>query len=495
MATFSRSKPKRSTSPLRKSAPGSLLKSSSKDLRTSSSRGLAASFDVGVNLTRTGMSTGELSKIENEYIRNLQQQIYFLELEANYLREQAKKATIIPPRVTEEADKMMRKLRTLQSELDDRITDLAKKESAIRVLEDEREAALRRLRDAEDNHAHEKKQLVNEIVSLKKYKDSSTRESTRREVHVKQVETEANKGLDALREAEERITMLRTQLEDKTEEFNQCRVQLEESRSQCLKYQTQLREMEERFFQSDIKTKEEVGRELREEIRQLRLEGRQKEINSQQDRTLRTKIQEDCTSLIKENAALASQVVELRKLIDADRAHEDEKAVRRQANIQELVTLKDSERRLQHELQITKEQLRNEQLKYREMTQKLTREEQNALHVTLSKNKLKSNVEELQSLNTIQSDENITLQRDKLLLTDEICDLQSKLDDKNEEVIDLKTRLHDAESRCSQLDAKVKMQKNLESIKWEEFHKLANTMSQFSRSMSPRREREVDYDD
>ena len=31
------------------------------------------------------MSTTELSKIENEYIRNLQQQIYFLELEANYL--------------------------------------------------------------------------------------------------------------------------------------------------------------------------------------------------------------------------------------------------------------------------------------------------------------------------------------------------------------------------------------------------------------------------
>jgi uncharacterized alpha/beta hydrolase family protein len=32
-----------------------------------------------------GLTTGELSKIENEYIRNLQQQIYFLELEANYL--------------------------------------------------------------------------------------------------------------------------------------------------------------------------------------------------------------------------------------------------------------------------------------------------------------------------------------------------------------------------------------------------------------------------
>ena len=64
-----------------------------------------------------------------------------------------------------------------------------------------------------ETHAHEKKQLVNEIVSLKKCKDSSERESSRREVRVKQVETEANKGLDALREAEERIAMLRTQVQ------------------------------------------------------------------------------------------------------------------------------------------------------------------------------------------------------------------------------------------------------------------------------------------
>ena len=34
-------------SPLRKSAPGSLLKPSGSDLRTSSSRGLAASFEAG----------------------------------------------------------------------------------------------------------------------------------------------------------------------------------------------------------------------------------------------------------------------------------------------------------------------------------------------------------------------------------------------------------------------------------------------------------------
>lgn len=492
MATFSRSNTRRSTSPLRRSAPGSLLKGTRGDLKASSGRGLAASFDTGRK--GTGLSTGELSKIENEYIRNLQQQIYFLELEANYLRDQTKKATVIPPRVTEEADKMMRKLRALQSEVDGRVTELAKTESAIRVLEDDREAAIRKLRDAEESHAAEKRQLVSEIISLKKEKDNHERESSRREIHVKQIQNETHRGLDALHDSEENIQILRNQLDDKTEEFNQCRIQLEESRSECLKYQTQFRELEERFFQSDVKSKEEIGRELREEIRQLRLDSRQKEINAEQDRTLRAKIQDDCTSLIKENAALAAQVIELRKQIDADRAHQEEKVVRRHANVQELVTLKDSEKRLHHELEVTKQQLRNEQKKYRETTQKLNREEQTGTQVRLSKNKLRSNMDELQSTNTLQSDENIALQRDKLLLTDEICDLQTKLDDKNEEVNELKARLHEAESTCSQLDAKVRMQRSMESIKWEEFHKLAHTMSEFSQSMNPTRHKDVDFE-
>ena len=49
--------------------------------------------------------------IENDYIKNLQQQIYFLELEANYLREQAKKATEMHPQMTAEAERMLTKLR------------------------------------------------------------------------------------------------------------------------------------------------------------------------------------------------------------------------------------------------------------------------------------------------------------------------------------------------------------------------------------------------
>ena len=57
--------------------------------------------------------------------------------------------SVIPPRVTEEADRMMRKLRALQTEVEDKVSALARRESQMKMLEAEKDAALKRLRDAE----------------------------------------------------------------------------------------------------------------------------------------------------------------------------------------------------------------------------------------------------------------------------------------------------------------------------------------------------------
>ena len=54
-----------------------------------------------------------------------------------------------------------------------------------------------------------------------------------------------------------------------------------------------------------------------------------------------------------------------------DRAHKDEKDFRRHANIQELVTLKESEKHLQQELERIKELLRLEQKNHRETIAKV----------------------------------------------------------------------------------------------------------------------------
>ena len=52
-----------------------------------------------------------LATVESAYIRNLQQQVYFLELENDYLREQTSKMAELPPSVALEAEKMMQKIK------------------------------------------------------------------------------------------------------------------------------------------------------------------------------------------------------------------------------------------------------------------------------------------------------------------------------------------------------------------------------------------------
>ena len=57
------------------------------------------------------LSGGDFAHVENEYIRNLQQQIYFLELEVEYLNEERKKLVTVPTSVTIEAERMYRKIK------------------------------------------------------------------------------------------------------------------------------------------------------------------------------------------------------------------------------------------------------------------------------------------------------------------------------------------------------------------------------------------------
>ena len=76
-----------------------------------------------------------------------------------------------------------------------------------------------------------------------------------------------------------------------------------------------------------------------------------------------------------------------------------------------------------------------------------------------------------------------------------LMDIPFQLEDKEDELDGMKLRLEEAESRNAQLESKIRMQRSLESIKWEEFEKLATTMKSFSRNMSPsKHDKDMAYD-
>ena len=63
-----------------------------------------------------------------------------------------------------------------------------------------------------ESHAAEKRQLVNEVVSLKKMADIHDRDYARRELQVHQYKSEADKGLTALQDTERKVQSYRIEV-------------------------------------------------------------------------------------------------------------------------------------------------------------------------------------------------------------------------------------------------------------------------------------------
>lgn len=426
-----------------------------------------------------------LSTVENEYIRNLQQQIYFLELECEYLRDQAKEIIAVPSHLTHKAERMIKKIKTMQSELQQRNKEIITNESTINILQHDKEDTVSKLQLAEETFSSEKRELISEVVNLKKQVERHKLDAMRRVADIEKCKSDTNTAMLQLNEADNKINILRSELNEKTEQFNRMRVAFEEKRAQCLKTQTEFKELEERYFHSKVLNKEKVDGGLQAELKNLRYDVREKELQAEQDRTLRLKIADDCAALVKENAALSSQVIELRKQLDSESEFNEKCSYRTRVNIQELVTLKEERRHIERELERWKEQVQIEQQKYRKLLDKFTYEEDNYTKAKLQRSKLKAELEELESIESAEAKENVDLRRDHVLLTDQVTELREKLRSKTEEVEDLQVQMQGLASNCDTLKTKLDYRSSFDQIKWEEFERMADHMKQFSRSISP----------
>lgn len=59
----------------------------------------------------------------------------------------------------------------------------------------------------------------------------------------------------------------------------------------------------------------------------------------------------------------------------------------------------------------------------------------------------------------------------------------------------MKMQVNDYRDRLLHVESQMTMQRNVDSIKWEEFEKMADSLKEFSRHMSPlQQSRTVDFD-
>ncbi|XP_052281601.1 ELKS/Rab6-interacting/CAST family member 1-like isoform X2 [Dreissena polymorpha] len=476
-------KPTASKAPkLSQSAKVSTRKSDS-TLRRSTGNSVAASFAN----TKSKSQNGPTEAIEAEYIKNLQQQIYFLELETNYLREQAKKATEMHPKMSAEAERMLAKLRTMQIEMDGLQTENARKESSVGLLSREKEHILEQLREAEEARARDKRMLMDEVIELKKTIARNESEIAYKDNQLFEARNELEKSATALKNAETKIITLKSQLEQRIEQHKMTQIALDEKRSECLSVETQLKTTEEKYYNSTVNLQDKIVSDLREEIRDLRQKLKEAEMTAEQERHMRSKMSDDSSSIVRENATLHQQVVEVTKQLEREKNLRDEIEHRHHSNISEMVQGKDREKELRFELEYVREQLAKEIERVRQYQEQMTTKESASTQVELQLNTARSRVTELTSMHSHLEKDNTQLRKDKSLLVDHVADLQKKLESKNEEVVRLRGDVLSLEDRVQELEQMNTQELSSQHQKWGEFEKLAESMRTLSHTMATSR--------
>ncbi|XP_019628397.1 PREDICTED: paramyosin-like [Branchiostoma belcheri] len=466
--------------PTMTSKSGSLRRSSSGSKLNKSGSNLAPAFSKSLR-----SSTSDLGNIEAEYIKNLQQQVYFLELEANFLRDQAKKATDIHPRMTAEAERMLRKLRDLQSEVDGLSLEIRRKESHLDMLSTEKSRVESKLVTTEDAYSREKRLLMDEIVSLRKLKEVADRDITIKDRDILALREQLTQTQVDYNNANHKIKILQTQLDQRAADHKVTQYHLEEKRADLLKTQSALSAAEDRYYTSTAAMAEAATKDLREETRLLRIKLKDHEMSSDQDRFLRNKMSDDLARVTKENALLGQQVAELNRQLDRERHLREDKETREASKTMEVMSLQDHERQLKFEIETLRNQLEEERAKVRNYMDQVRVQEELGTSVRLEGATAKSQLRELEGIHTSTNVENSQLRRDKALLVDHVAELQKQLTVKEEEILRLRNHVYTLQGDVDRVRSATLLESSIQAQKWDEISRLTRSLS--ARSLSPDR--------
>ncbi|XP_043931134.1 cytadherence high molecular weight protein 2-like [Protopterus annectens] len=409
-----------------------------------------------------------LSSIETEYIKNLQQQVYYLEQEANFLREQASKASDLQPKIALQTEHIIQKLQELQAEADGFHLDLKRKTAHLGLLQSEREQINNKITAMEEMYAKEKQSLLEETVTLKKLKEHADRDFSQKELELLHSKQELERQLTALRSHDYKINLLQSQLEQRTEQQKTVQEHLAKKRLDILKVYSAVHELEEKIYSNTATMQDKITRELRGEICLLHQQLREKDLLAEQDICLRRKMSEDCTVLTKENAGLSSQVLELKKQLDSKRLLKEGSNSLHSSSIAQLFSVKDHEKQLHYEIKKYQELLEQEKCKFKDIMGKINALESEALSKDLHSATNRSRIKEMEALVFKEEQIKVQLQRDKSLLVDLISDLQKKLDVKHSHFTHITSKIDQLDHAISALKSRHSLHQSIPSDKWQE---------------------------
>lgn len=154
----------------------------------------AASSTTSRERARVGQETLSLGEIESEFIKNLQNQIYYLELECKFLREESQKnhASENCRQAIEARAELSEKITEWNKQFDDLSARLREKEITIQRLEADNHQLHEQVQSSTHGHVDERKEFVGVVTELKRRVEQLDREVGSRDTQIVRLKQDLN---------------------------------------------------------------------------------------------------------------------------------------------------------------------------------------------------------------------------------------------------------------------------------------------------------------
>lgn len=406
-----------------------------------------------------------IKDVEAEYIKNLQQQVYFLELETNFLRDQAKKATDIQPKLTREADQLMSKLKEYHGETNDLKLEVSRKDASISMLSNEKSRLQQELRAKESSFEVDRSMSREEIVQLKKLKDVADRDIAYKDSEIVKLRQDLDRCNSELRHEKHNLSLLHNQLDQRINQHTETELLLAGKREENLRMQANMHAQEERYFINTAATQEQITKDLQLEMRSLRQQVREKELAFSQEKILKDKLLEDVAKLTSENTVLHSQVLDVSRQLDRERILREEKDSRASSQSSQLLYLKGQEEVKSLESRKLIEMLEINKQRCRDLESQILKLQDNNSSARYQSDTVRSRLTDLEARFSRVDVENSQLRRDKQLLIEHVAQIQRMLDQKESEVMRLQSHVHTLQTDVSRAEGELDLTKSLQAMK------------------------------
>ena len=366
--------------------------------------------------------------------------------------------------------------RKWEQEREDRIATIRRLEGTIRQLKDELKGQTDQYTATHKSQTDETTQLSRAVHELRHAQSTMSRELAARDATTAALKSE-NEALQTNKVAvQQELQATRGALTESRQRCQGFERELAERRADSLRQQSQVHELEEEVRQANISQADVKA--LREEIFQHRLREKEATLTAEQERALRAKVAEDCTSLVRENTQLGVQVTELQRLLETGRSARNRKLLevplisnsrpsRAEHSSQiehELACLRDSEKQAQGENARLLAEVKSQAAKVHELTDETALLRGQLQSATDSYAQLESAYRVLSEDCQRLEDETVSMQREKALFEQHMGSTQQGHEALQHEVEQLRATNGDLSHRLAWLVGKVQAAKQAEVV-------------------------------